>query len=252
MTAARALKRFAFALAALTAGAFAGPAVAEEPPLRVFAAASLADALDEILAAYEAETGRAAIGVYAASGALARQIDAGAPADLYISAHPEWPNWLAARDALRGDAERLAGNVLVIVARTPPAGAPGPEILLTADRIAVADLAAAPAGRYAAEALRGLDLWDALADRLVEAADARAVAAWVARGEAPFGIMYATDAAIAELSIVTAFPPDAHEPIVYVIATPREAHPDADALKRRLLGPAAQRVLRDRGFMTFR
>ncbi len=239
--------RAAAALALAARCALSAPARAEEP-LRVFAAASLAAALDAAFAAYEEATGRAAVGVYAASGALARQIDAGAPADLYVSANPEWTDWLAARGGRAGAPAPLAGNRLVVAAAAPIEGGAGPEILLEADRGAVADLRAAPAGRYAREALDALGLLGALEGRLVEAADARAAAAWVARGEAPFGVLYATDAALAGLVVVAEIPQSAHAPIVYVIAVARDARPEAEALRAFLLGPDGRRILAEHGF----
>ncbi|MCI4665047.1 MAG: molybdate ABC transporter substrate-binding protein [Neomegalonema sp.] len=241
----RRLRAVAVLLALAISSAGAG---AEEPPLRVYAAASLASVLDEIFVEFKRETGRSVIGVYAASGALARQIDAGAPADLFISAHPDWTNWLGERGALEAEAAIWAGNRLVIAAATPSARSKTPEILLTAERIAVADLRAAPAGRYAQEALRKLGLYDRLATRLIEASDARAAAAWTARGEVEFGLLYATDAAIAKLSIVATLPASSHQPIRYMLATVKRAQPGAQKLSAFLTSAKAQLVLRRFGF----
>lgn len=234
-------------LSALSALLAAQVARAEEP-LRVFAAASLADALDAAFEAYRADTGRRVVGVYAASGALARQIDAGAPADLYVSANPEWADWLEARDALSAPPTPLAGNRLVIASATPRAGTHDPQILLNAERVAVADLLAAPAGRYAQQALQTLGLYDRIAPRLVQATDARAAAVWVARGEAPFGVIYATDARRAGLAIIVDIPQTAHAPIVYVVASPHGARAEAMELRAFLLGPDGQRILAEYGF----
>ena len=228
--------------------AVAASASASERTVKVFAAASMADALDAVFAAFEAETGVQAVGVYAASGALARQIDAGAPADLYISAHPDWMDWLSERGALEGPPTAFAGNRLVVATSTPTTALLDDILLHKTDRIAVADLRAAPAGRYAAQALTSLGLFERVKSKLIEASDARAAAAWVARGEAWAGILYETDAALAGLPVAYRLNETRHDPIVYLLATVKGAQPEAKMLRDYLMSAKARDALADRGF----
>lgn len=211
----------------LLAPALAPAPVRAEPPLTVFAAASLTEALRAIGAAW-AETGRPAPRFsFAASSTLARQIEQGAPADLFLSADEPWMDFLAQR-GLIDPATRISpiGNALVLVA---PAGARASVALSRGTdlavllgprgRLAVADPAHVPAGRYAQAALSWMGQWDRLAPRLARAENVRAALLLVERGEAPLGIVYATDvAATPGLVALATFPAESHPPITYPMA----------------------------------
>jgi molybdate transport system substrate-binding protein len=230
-----------------------------QQPLTVFAAASLADALRILAEAWVARGNQAPRFSFAASSSLARQIEQGAPADLFISADEEWMDYLAAR-GLVVPATRVSpiGNVLVLVT---PADQPRTlalrqgfdlaALLGTRERLALADPAHVPAGRYAEAALRWMGQWDALLPRLARADNVRAALLLVERGEAPLGIVYATDAAIsARVRVAGSFPPQSHPPITYPFAVTRRAADSAEAqsLLAFLVGPAARPVWDRFGF----
>ena len=190
----------AFALA--TALPAAPPALADDTVV-VFAAASLRNALDDVVAGYHAATGKAVTVSYAGSSTLARQIEQGAPADIFFSADRDWMTYLSDRKLIATDTERtLLGNEIVLIApRDSGAGnvaiGNGLDLapLLGADgRLAMANVEAVPAGKYGKAALMNLGGWDKVAGRIVEADNVRAALAFVASGEAPLGIVYATDA----------------------------------------------------------
>jgi molybdate transport system substrate-binding protein len=237
--------------ALLLALALAAPAAAAD--LVVFAAASLKNALDEAARQLPGEE-RVRIS-YAASSALARQLEQGAPADLFIAADTDWMDWAAERGLVRPRTRvALAGNRLVLIA---PAGAARPLALpdgfaaaLGAGRLAIADPAAVPAGRYGKAALQSLGLWETARTRLAPAENVRAALAFVARGEAPLGLVYATDAhAEPSVAVVARIDPGLHEPIVYPGAVAAEStHPGAEALLAWLAGPAAQAIFARHGF----
>jgi molybdate transport system substrate-binding protein len=201
------------------------PAGAEQP-LTVFAAASLKTVLDEANRAFTAETGVPVRTSYAASSALAHQIAQGAPADVFASADIDWMDDLGARKlVLAGTRVDLLGNRLVVVVRKDSpvtALALDAHFFLTAlggGRLALAEVDSVPAGRYAKAALRSLDLWDALRSHLAMAENVRAALRFVARGEAPLGIVYASDAAAdSEVRVVATFPVETHPAIVYPFA----------------------------------
>ena len=181
----------------------------------VFAAASLKNALDEVNAAY----GNPVAASYAASSALARQIEAGAPAQVFISADQEWMDYLEKKNLLRPGTRRdLLGNRLVWIV---PSGRPRSTVqaLGPRDRLALADPQHVPAGKYAKAALVKMGLWEKLSGRIAAAENVRAALALVARGEAPLGIVYETDA-LAETKVVVAgrIDPRLHPPIVYPAA----------------------------------
>ncbi|MBW0158665.1 molybdate ABC transporter substrate-binding protein [Sedimentimonas flavescens] len=207
------------------------PLAAQADEVLVFAAASMQTALDEIAQEWHAETGHSATLAYGGSAKLAQQIAAGAPADLYISASTQWMDSLEAAGALaEGSRRDLLGNRLVLIASTP--GPITPEALpdrLGTEHLAMGLVEAVPAGQYGKAALEHLGLWQTLAPRVAQTDNVRAALALVATGEAPFGIVYATDAA-AELRVHVAaeFPSDCHPPIVYPVARMRDA-PNADA-----------------------
>jgi molybdate transport system substrate-binding protein len=198
------------------------PASAQSETVVVFAAASLKNALDEIEAACSEATGKRAVISYAASSALARQIEEGAPADIFISADLDWMDYLAERDLIQADTRsNLVGNRIVLIAPKDSDVAldiaPGFDLAgaLGEGRLAMANTDSVPAGKYGKAALQVLGAWDAVADRVAQAENVRAALMLVARGEAPIGIVYGTDATSdPNVRVLGVFPEDAHPPIV--------------------------------------
>ncbi|HEY0571785.1 MAG TPA: molybdate ABC transporter substrate-binding protein [Enterovirga sp.] len=234
--------------------ALARPAAASDAVL-VFAAASLKTALDEIVAAWTVLTGKRATVSYAASNTLAKQIEAGAPADLFISADLAWMDHVAAQGLIRPETRiNLLGNTLVLIAprdEAKPAEI-GPSLTdrLGGGRLAMANVEAVPAGRYGRLALEKLGAWTAIRDRIAQAESVRAALLLVSRGEAPLGLVYRTDAAAdPTVAIVATFPPDSHPPIVYPAAlTKTSAHPEAAALLAFLRSGTARGIFEKQGF----
>ncbi len=246
-------------LLALPAGlALAGLARAEVP-VTVFAAASLTDALRRLAADWHGRGHPPPRLTFAASSALARQIEQGAPADLFMSADEPWANYLQQRNLLVDTTRRSPiGNALVLVA---PAGTARPvtltrqtdlaALLGEGGRIATGDPAHVPVGRYAQAALTWMGQWDALALRLARADNVRSALLLVERGEAPYGIVYGTDAAIgAGVRVVGTFPAESHPPITYPFALTRRAEGNAEAraLLGFLVGPEAAPTWQRFGF----
>lgn len=229
--------------------------------LTVFAAASLKNAFDEIGDAFSAETGVEVVFSYAGTSALARQIEQGAPADVFVSANQQWVDYLSERGVLdRASTTIFAGNTLVLIA--PIASSfDAPLDLASADdllaalgeegRLAVAMVDAVPAGIYAREAMESLGTWDALRNHLAQSDNVRSALFFVARGEAPLGIVYASDAvADTNVHIVGRFPGDRHTPIIY------SASRNADVGMRNtemfltyLTDAEAQEILTRHGFL---
>lgn len=249
------IRRILLLLAALL---LALPARAD--PLNVFAAASLTGSLDEANKLWEAAGHAPFRAVYGASSTLAKQIEQGAPAALFISADTKWMDYLAERHLIAAETRRnVLGNSLVLIV---PSGQPvrialGPGtdlagLLGPSGRLAVGDPAHVPVGLYAGQALRKLGLWDSVAQRLAATADVRAALLLVERGEAPAGIVYATDAAASSQVVVAAtFPADSHDPIVYPFAvTTGGDSAEARALLTFLAGPGALAVFAGHGFTT--
>lgn len=216
-------------LAAALCLAFAAtlaPAKASAEQVLVFAAASLANALDGIATDWQAQTGHAAVISYAGSSALARQIQQGAPADLFISASSEWMDEIeASGDVREGTRRDLLGNSIVLIAHGRDAEAveiaPGFDLagLLGNERLAMALVDAVPAGVYGKAALTSLGIWDSVEPKVAQSDNVRAALTLVASGEAPYGIVYATDAAAEDnVTVVGHFAADTHEPIVYPAA----------------------------------
>ena len=243
--------------AALALFALAAPPVAAET-VTVFAAASLTDVLDAAIAVWHEDSDDRVVAVYAASSVLARQIEAGAPAALFLSANVEWMAYLDERGLLApGSRVDRLGNRLVLAApagTAPPqtlAAALGPAGPLARGRLALADPDHVPAGRYAREALEALGLWSAVGPRAVRTGDVRATAALIARGEVPLGIVYRTDLALCSgCREVAAFPAGSHAPIVYPLALVAERRTAAAAAFRAfLLGARAAAVFRAFGFL---
>lgn len=224
----------------------------------VFAAASLKDALDKIAANWREQSGKQATLSYAASSTLAKQIENGAPADLFISADEAWMDYLQQKKLI-APASRidLLGNRLVLVAPkdSKVETTIDPDFplakLLGNGRLAMADPNAVPAGKYGKAALTKLGVWPQIETNIAAAENVRAALLLVARGEAPLGIVYKTDAAVEPaVRIVAAFPPDTHPPIVYPMAlvTAPGGNPDAPTLEAYLRGPAARAVFDAGGF----
>ncbi len=235
------------------------PAASQHAPtLLVFAAASLADALTQVDALFTARTGIAVKASLAASSVLARQIEAGAPADVFLSADPEWMDYLEKRGLLQRDSRRdLLGNALVLIAPRDSTVrlhiAPGFNLAaaLGDGRLATGDPDSVPVGRYARAALMRLGVWPQVSARLVAAENVRAALEYVARGEAPLGIVYRTDAqAESRVRVVGIFPEDTHPPIIYPVALTAGASPLA-ARYAAFLGSseAAQPIFARYGFV---
>jgi len=262
----RVRRRLAGATAAVALLAIAAvgarQAAAASPDLLVFAAASTRDALEAVARHWEQASGTRVRLSFAASSALARQLEQGAPADLYVSADVDWMDYLRQRGLLRDDSIRpLLGNRLVLVASAnssiralePTAGF-GLAAALGGGRLAVADVRAVPAGRYARAALESLGVWEGVRSRLAMSENVRAALALVARGEAPLGIVYASDAhEEPRVRVVGTFPEGSHPPIRYPVAITRASrHPDAEAFHALLFSDRAAALFREHGFTPLR
>jgi len=249
-----------FVLLALSSTVWNSPASAQGQKLIIFAAASLKDALDEANAAYQHENSQETATSYAASSTLAKQIEAAAPADVFISADLDWMDYLAKRNLIKPETRaNLLGNRLVLIApvNSPLNLAIGPNFLLAQalgnGRLAIADPNGVPAGRYGKAALESLSVWSTIADRLAPAENVRAALALVARGETPLGIVYQTDAASdKDVKIVGIFPQDTHPPIIYPIAVVASStNPAALGYLAYLKSRAARPTFEKHGFTVF-
>lgn len=218
--------------AALAALLFAFATTSAQAAPVIFAAASLKTALDAVAADWAAAGHAAPVISYAGSSALARQIEAGAPADMFISASPEWMDALERAGALvPGSRRDLLGNSLVLVGHEPGAVALADlPAKLGAEHLAMALVDSVPVGQYGKAALTALGHWSALAPQVAQADNARAALALVASGEAPFGVVYATDAAAEpRVSVAATFPASSHPPITYPVALIAEGAAQAEA-----------------------
>jgi molybdate transport system substrate-binding protein len=249
------LVRVAVVLIAATASL---PAHAQSRDLLVFGAASLKNALDDADAQYQRDSGRKVVVSYGASSALAKQIEGGAPADIFISADLDWMDYVAQRKLIKADTRfNLLGNKLVLIeaADRSIALSIGPNFPLAQalgdGRLAMADPAAVPAGKYGKAALEALGVWASVAGKIAPAQDVRAALLFVSRGEAPLGIVYQTDAAADKgVKIVAAFPESTHPPIIYPLAvTATSANPEAAAYVQFLKSPAARPAFEKQGFV---
>lgn len=230
-----------------------GPTVGEEgKPILVFAAASLTEVLPQVGERFTADSGVPVRYSFAGSSTLARQIEQGAAADVFVSADVDWVAYLEAKRLLDPDSRRVfATNRLVAIT---PADADVTVEALTdlparfRGRLAIADPAHVPAGRYAMQALTALGVWDALAGRLAVAGDVRGALTYVERGACDLGVVYATDARMSRrVRTVAVFPDSLHDPIRYVAGAATDARPGASAFVV-LLARSVPDILREAGF----
>lgn len=230
----------------------------ETPIITVFAAASLKNALDEAAEAFAQATGNKTAISYAASSALAKQIEQAAPADVFISADLDWMDYLAGEGRIEdGTRSNLVGNRLVLI--TPASSKATIEIkagfplaaAIGASKLATGDVKSVPAGKYAKAALEALQVWPHVEPKIAPVENVRAALALVAQGEAAFGIVYETDAkAEPRVSIAGFFPSGTHPAIVYPIAVTRTGASKAGALSlvAFLKAPAAAAIFSKHGF----
>ncbi len=255
------LRLFAAAFMAWAAGAgVAAPSFAQTKPVTVFAAASLTDVLNAIGKSYEVKTGNHLAFSFAASSTLARQIEASAGADILISADTEWMDYLDNKGLVKHETRRnLLCNHLVLIApadsRIALKIAPHFNLAgaLGGGRLSVADPNSVPAGKYGRQALTSLGVWNTVVDHLASAENVRVALAYVARGEAPLGIVYSTDAmGERKVRIVDTFPENTHARIVYPVALTKDAKPEAVAFLACLSSPEAATIFTKAGFTTLR
>ena len=232
-------------------------AQAPEAKLVIFAAASLKDALDEANAAYQREKRQETATSYAASSTLAKQIEAAAPADIFISADLDWMDYLEKRNLIKPETRaNLLGNRLVLIAPVSSVGkldiAPNFPLAraLGNGRLAIADPDSVPAGKYAKAALEALGVWSSVAKKLAPAENVRATLLLVSRGEAPLGIVYQTDANSDKgVQIVGTFPDNTHPPIIYPIAVvAASTNPGAPGYVAFLKSPTVRPIFEKQGF----
>ncbi|OYU39638.1 MAG: molybdate ABC transporter substrate-binding protein [Pseudorhodobacter sp. PARRP1] len=251
-------RRHALTAALLTSLALPASARAEE--ITVFAAASLKNALDTIAADWQQQTGNTVVISYESTAKLAKQIEQGAPADLFISASKKWMDTLSDENLINKDSRKdLLGNTLVLVA----SGKAAPldiskdldlKGLLGDGKLAMGTVESVPAGQYGKEALENLGLWASVEANVAQSDNVRAALAMVAAGEAPYGIVYASDAiaddqAGDKVTVVGAFPADSHKPIVYPAAvTASSTTPAAQTFLDALSSQSAADVFTAQGF----
>ena len=244
-----------FAVAGLRVdGAAAQTKTSPNRPVLVFAAASLKSALDEIANYWQRERHGQVVISYAATSALARQVEQGAPADVLISADLDWMDYLAKRDLIKPESRvNLLGNRLVVVApqdlslRIVGLDIPG---ALADGKLAMANIDAVPAGKYGKASLESLGFWSKLRGQVVQTDNVRAALVLVGRGEARLGIVYQSDAeADPGVRLVTLLPEDSHPPIIYPAAVLRESrNPDGASFAAFLRSPTAREVFEWHGF----
>jgi molybdate transport system substrate-binding protein len=253
------MRRFAGFFVALTilSGSVHLSALAQDKTLTVFAAASTKNALDDIDSAYTAKTGVRIVASYAASSALAKQIEQGAPADIFASADTDWMDYAVGKKNISAPTRvNLLGNAIVLIA---PKDAkidnvtigPGFDLSKLAGdgRIATGDVKAVPVGKYAKAALEKLGAWTAAEPKFAMAENVRAALLLVSRGEAALGIVYSSDAKVEPgVKIVGTFPADSHPAIVYPVAATTTAKPEAAGYLAFLRSSAAKTIFEKYGF----
>ncbi len=223
----------------------------------VFAAASMKNALDNIGAAWKSEDGGEATISYAASSALAKQIEAGAPADLFISADLDWMKYLSDKGLIQTESEtQLLANRIVLIAPADSEAkvdiTKGFDLagLLADGRLAMGNVDSVPAGKYGKAALESLGVWESVSGKVAQAENVRAALALVATGEAPLGIVYQTDAvAESKVKVIGVFPEDSHAPIIYPAALTNDAKGEgAGAFLEFLKGETSKSLFEEQGF----
>jgi molybdate transport system substrate-binding protein len=238
-------------------GSIVPPALAQDKTLTVFAAASMKNALDDIDAAYTAKTGVKVVVSYGASSTLAKQIEQGAPADVFLSADTDWMDYAAGKKNINEQSRvNLLGNSIVLIAPKDSkidnvAIGPGFDLAKLAGdgRITTGDVKAVPVGKYAKAALEKLGAWQAAEPKFAMAENVRAALTLVARGEAVLGIVYSTDAKVEPgVKVVGTFPADSHPAIIYPVAATSTAKPEAADYLAFLRSSAAKTVLEKYGF----
>jgi molybdate transport system substrate-binding protein len=233
------------------------PSAAQDKTLTIFAAASMKNALDDVNAAYTKATGIKVVPSYAASSALAKQIEGGAPADVFVSADLKWMDYVQDKKAIKNDTRvNLLGNKLVLIA--PKDSRIGNVTIgqgfdlakLAGDgRIATGDVKAVPVGLYAKAALEKLGSWAAAEPKFAMTDNVRAALVLVSRGEAALGIVYETDAKVDPgVKIVGAFPEGSHPPVIYPVAATATAKPDVASYLAFLRGKTARDIFEKYGF----
>ncbi len=248
--------RVAFTLIVLFA-LWAPSASAQTTPVTVFAAISLKDALEETAKAFTTSDGTEIRFSFASSATIAKQIENGAPADLFASADLSWMNYLVEKSRVKSATRtNLLGNRLVVVA---PFASPLKELELTPEaflkalgdgRLAMGDIKSVPAGVYGKSALEKLGLWSTVESHVAQTENVRSALLFADRGEVPLAIVYATDAkADPNVKIVANFPADSHEPIIYPFAVTSTAKGEgADRFLNFLKGPAGKAIFEKYGF----
>lgn len=247
------------ALAMLPAafGPAVGPAAAQDKSLTIFAAASMKNALDEANAAFTKATGTKVVASYAASSALMKQIESGAPADIFVSADLQWMDYGQERNLIDPKSRfNLLGNSLVLIApKDSQQGevkiGPGFDLAKLAGdgRVATGDVRAVPVGVYAKTALEKLAAWAAVEPKMAMADNVRAALTLVARGEAALGIVYSTDAKVEpNVKVIGTFPADSHPAITYPVAATRDAKGDTAGYLKFLRSAPAAAIFQAQGF----
>ena len=252
-----ATRLLAFVSLLLAVAAAPHPSAAQDKTITIFAAASMKNAVDDINAAYTKATGVKVVASYAASSALAKQLEQGAPADVFASADLDWMDYAIQKKVIRQDTRvNLLGNRLVLIAPadsklTNVAIGPGFDLAKLAGdgRVTTGDVQAVPVGKYAKAALEKLGAWQAAAPKFAMAESVRAALAFVARGEAVLGIVYETDAKVEpKVKVVGVFPQDAYPPVVYPVALTATAKPEAAGYLDFLRSSAAKAIFEKYGF----
>jgi molybdate transport system substrate-binding protein len=230
---------------------------AQDKSITVFAAASMKNALDDVDAAYTKQSGVKVVASYDASSALMKQIEGGAPADVFVSADLKWMDYGSQKKLIKDDTRvNLLGNTLVLIAGKDSkidnvTIGPGFDLAKLAGdgRIATGDVKAVPVGIYAQAALEKLGVWSAVEPKMAMTANVRAALILVARGEAPLGIVYSTDAKVEPgVKVVGVFPEESHDPIIYPVAATATAKPDATPYLAFLRSQAAKTIFESYGF----
>jgi molybdate transport system substrate-binding protein len=245
------MRTFLSFIAVAVIAAAALPSQAAEK-VTIFAAASLKDVLDDTVAIYQADTGNEVLVSLGASSALAKQIESGAPADLFISADQKWMDWVAERNLIKaGTRKVIARNTLVIAVGKDSTATGDAGAVLGSAKFAMGDPSNVPAGIYGKAALTSLGLWDDLKGNAVFAENVRAALAFVEKGEVPAAIVYGSDVFISKnLRTALEFPENSHAPIEYPVAVTGRANSAAEGFIEFLAGEKGQKALADNGFLT--